>query len=178
MNEIRTEDHPAYQVLPPLNRVVQRDCFQGLSKEAEDQIIQQAIEILNRRMGEPGTAITSPQASKDYLRLNLADKEREHFAVLFLDNQNRVLGRPTVLFSGTVDSASVHPRIIVKAALEANANAVILCHNHPSGDTSPSNADRAITARLKDALALIDVRVLDHIIVGRDAYSFAEGGLL
>ena len=101
----------------------------------------------------------------------------EVFTVLWLDTRHRVLGFEE-LFRGTIDGSSVHPREVVKSALHKNAAACILAHNHPSGISTASNADRAITRRLKDALSLIDVRVLDHIIVGEDCLSFAEAGLL
>ncbi|MEZ8076857.1 DNA repair protein RadC, partial [Vibrio sp. FF112] len=103
--------------------------------------------------------------------------EREVFAVMFLDNQHHLISFEE-LFFGTIDSASVYPREVVKAALKTNAAAVIFAHNHPSGDATPSQADKRITQRLKDALALVDIRVLDHIVIGDSAVSFAERGLL
>lgn len=99
------------------------------------------------------------------------------FAVLLLDNQNRLIEFKE-LFQGTVDAASVYPREVVKVVLEVNAAAVIFAHNHPSGDSTPSQADRRITGRLKDALALVDVRVLDYIVTGDICTSFAERGWL
>jgi len=112
------------------------------------------------------------------VRLHLAKREREVFAVMFLDNRHRLLAYEE-LFFGTIDGASVHPREVVKAALAHNAAAVILSHNHPSGVAEPSQADQRITQRLKDALGLVDVRVLDHLIVGEgEPVSFAERGLL
>jgi DNA repair protein RadC len=123
-------------------------------------------------------ALTSPQAVRDYLALELRGLPREVFACLFLDSQHRVLAFE-VLFQGTLDSTSVHPREVVKAALRHNAAAVILAHNHPSGVAEPSAADRHITQRLKESLALVEVRLLDHFIIGGGTpLSFAERGLL
>jgi DNA repair protein RadC len=111
------------------------------------------------------------------VKLKLATYEHEVFACLMLDNRNRVIAFRE-LFRGTIDGASVYPREVVKQALADNAAAVIFAHNHPSGATEPSQADIAITERLKKALALIDVRVLDHLIVGDEVTSFAERGIL
>ena len=120
----------------------------------------------------------NPRATRDYLRLQLAPRDHEVFAILFLDNRHRVI-EFVPLFRGTIDGASVHPREVVKEALSRNAAAVILAHNHPSGVAEPSQADELITNRLRDALALVDVRVLDHFVVTGDAIvSFAERGLL
>lgn len=111
------------------------------------------------------------------MRFKIGGSEREVFAVMLLDNQHRLIEFKE-LFQGTIDAASVYPREVVKTALKANAAAVIFAHNHPSGDPEPSQADRRITTRLQDALALIDVRVLDHIVVGEQCTSFAERGWL
>ena len=152
--------------------------YKGLEGSADSAIIKQALAILASRIREPDNFITSPQNTRDYLKLQLAEAEREHFAVLFLDNRHGVIGYE-VLFHGTIDGASVHPREIVKRALQVNAAAVILAHNHPSGNPEPSQADIALTGRLKDSLALIDVRVLDHFIVGSsEPVSFSERGLI
>ena len=121
--------------------------------------------------------MTNPQASKDYVKLQLATYEHEVFACLFMDNRHRVIAFEK-LFRGTIDGASVYPREVVKTALSHNAAAVIFAHNHPSGNPEPSQADRQITQRLKDALSLIDVRVLDHLVVGNEVISFAERGYL
>ena len=107
----------------------------------------------------------------------LRDNPAEVFACLFLDNRHRVIAYEE-LFRGTIDGASVHPREVVKRALHFNTAAVILAHNHPSGIAEPSQADERITQRLKDALALVDIRLLDHMIIGDDVVSFAERGLL
>ena len=141
-----------------------------------DEIIHAARSAINRRFRR-GKALSSPKDSRDFLKLRLAHLEHEVFAVLWLDNRHRVLGFEE-LFRGTIDGASVHPREVVKSALQKNAAACILAHNHPSGISTASKADCAITRRLTDALSLIDVRVIDHIIVGEDCLSFAEAGLL
>jgi len=149
------------------------------TKEQKDNaVIRKALRILEDRIiYSTGPTITSPQASMDYARLKLAESEQEIFAVMFLDNRHKVIAWEN-MFYGTVDGASVHPREVVKKALEHNAAACILAHNHPSGISEPSPADKAITDRLNAALALIDVRVLDHLIVGETVTSFAEIGLL
>lgn len=122
--------------------------------------------------------LTSPTDTRDFLRARLRSYPHEVFACLFLDNRHRVISFDE-MFTGTIDSASVHPREVVRRALKHNAAAVILAHNHPSGVAEPSHSDQALTRRLTDALALIDVRVLDHLIVGDgEAVSFAERGLL
>ena len=145
----------------------------------DDQIIQQALLILETRMGysTKTEAFTSPEDSKQYARLQLAELEQEVFCVIFLDNRHRLISFDKMFF-GTIDGASVHPREVVKAALKHNAAAVIFTHNHPSGVAEPSQADQRITTRLVDALTLIDVRVLDHLVVGDGVVSFAERGLL
>lgn len=140
------------------------------------QILEKAAEILEQQYLR-GDALCSPQATRDYLKYRLGAKEREVFSVLLLDSQNRVIAYEE-LFHGTIDSASVYPREIVKTALKANASAVIFAHNHPSGVTTPSEADKRITKRLQEALSLIDIRVLDHFIIGQDTFSFAERGLI
>ena len=113
-----------------------------------------------------------------YLRLTLGERENEVFGAVFMDNRNRVLATEE-LFQGTIDGCSIHARVVVKRALTLNASAVILYHNHPSGEPTPSSADKGMTARLKKALALIDVRVLDHMVVGSEgSVSFAEKGLI
>lgn len=127
---------------------------------------------------EGADLLTSPQATREFLGSRLQDYPYEVFACIFLDNRHRILHFEE-LFRGTIDGASVHPREVVRQALAHNAAALILAHNHPSGVAEPSQADRQITRRLVDALALVDVRVLDHLIVGRgEMVSFAEHGLL
>ncbi len=123
-------------------------------------------------------ALTSPDLVKSYLRLQLQGRDREVFVVIYLDAQNRVL-RIHELFAGTLTQTSVYPREVVKGALASNAAAVIFAHNHPSGIAEPSHADEALTQALKQALALVDIRVLDHLVIGRGAaMSFAERGIL
>lgn len=125
-----------------------------------------------------GASFSSPAAVKEYLRAKLAGFEHEVFAVLFLDTQHRLI-EYAEMFRGTIDSASVYPRELVKEALRLNAAAVIVSHNHPSGNPEPSGADKVLTQRLKEALALVDVRTLDHIVVaGGSTMSFAERGLI
>lgn len=125
-----------------------------------------------------GEAITDPGLTRRYLKCKLGHYRREVFACMFLDNQHRLISYEE-LFFGTIDGASVHPREVVKRVLDNNAAAVIFAHNHPSGIAEPSQADQRITDRLKSALLLIDVRVLDHMIIGEgDVLSFAERGLL
>jgi len=140
-----------------------------------------AIELARRSLHEQlssGTALTSPGGVRDYLRLALGGKEHEVFVCLWLDAQHRVISYQEA-FRGTLTQTSVYPREIVKAALAANAAAVIFAHNHPSGVAQPSQADELLTRNLKEALGLVDVRVLDHFIVaGSQAISFAERGLL
>jgi DNA repair protein RadC len=142
----------------------------------EEDVIFEAIQIYNRCFSR-GEALTSPEKAKDCIKLKLAPFEHEVFLCLFLDNQHRVIACEA-LFRGTIDGASVYPREVVKTALQYNAAALIMAHNHPSGSSEPSQADRAITEKLKAALTLIDVRVLDHFVVGETVYSFAEHGLL
>jgi DNA repair protein RadC len=140
-----------------------------------------AIELARRSTQEElkaGTALTSPGAVRDYLRLSLGGRAHEVFVCLWLDAQHRVI-KFEEPFTGTLTQTSVYPREIVKAALRHNAAAVIFAHNHPSGVAQPSQADELLTANLKEALALVEVKVLDHfIIAGNQAISFAERGLL
>ncbi len=144
----------------------------------EQKVIQNALMILERSFVREPVSLTSPAAVIQYLKLRLGAEEREHFGCLFLDNQHQLI-KFEVISMGTIDAASVYPREVVKAALACNAAACILAHNHPSGMVEPSSTDKHITERLKSAFALIDVRVLDHVIVGPiDNYSFAENGLL
>jgi DNA repair protein RadC len=140
--------------------------------------VKRALSLLEKYLREPGAAFTSTGAARDWLRLQLAGLEREVFVVVYLDNQHRLLACET-LFTGSIRSTEVHPREVVKVALRHNAAAVILAHNHPSGMAEPSQADRIITDRVKTALALVDVHVLDHLIIGGlDVVSFAERGWL
>ncbi|MEX2517491.1 MAG: DNA repair protein RadC [Gammaproteobacteria bacterium] len=143
--------------------------------------LQAGLELGRRYLAatlEREDVLTSPQQTRDFLRSRLRGYTHEVFACLFLDNRHRVISFDE-MFQGTIDSASVHPREVVRRALKHNAAAVILTHNHPSGVAEPSHSDQAITRRLIEALGLIDVRVLDHIVIGDgEAVSFAERGLL
>lgn len=142
---------------------------------------QAALEIGRRYLNETlkrGVELSSPDSTRRFLQSHLRAYGREVFACLFLDNQHRLI-EFRELFSGTIDGASVYPREVVKEVLSLNAAAVIFAHNHPSGIAEPSQADQLITERLKKALDLVDVRVLDHMIVGdTEVLSFAERGLL
>jgi len=149
-----------------------------IATQHEDWIIQQAITLLENRIFKAGPALSSPAAVRDYLRMKLVVEPNEIFAVVFLDSQHQVLAFEP-LFKGTVDQTSVYPRVVVQRALTLNASALILAHQHPSGVTEPSAADRALTERLKATLALVDIRVVDHFVIGKGTpYSFAESGLL
>ena len=142
-----------------------------------DEVLCHARRLLANRVRR-GATMSSPQAVKDHLRLEIGVLEHEVFCVLFLDAQHRIIALKQ-LFRGTVSQTSVYPREVVKEALSVNAAAVILAHNHPSGAAEPSRADEFLTQTLKSALALVDVRVLDHLVVsGADVVSFAERGLI
>ena len=140
------------------------------------QVFEKAAELLEHQYKREHS-FTNPEHTKRYLSMKLGHQEREVFAVLFLDNQHQLISYQE-LFYGTVDSASVYPREVAKAALQANAAAVIFAHNHPSGIAEPSECDKRITTRLVDALKLLDIRVLDHVVVGSPCVSFAERGLI
>ena len=150
----------------------------GPAKFAQLQAI---LELARRHLGERlqrGDLLLNPEATRRYLITTLGDLPHEVFCCLFLDTRHRLICYEE-LFQGTIDGASVHPREVVRRALHHNAAAVILAHNHPSGVAEPSDADQRITRRLKQALQLVDIRVLDHLLVGdRTAMSFAEHGLL
>ena len=125
-----------------------------------------------------GRSLSKPEETRSYLRLRLADYRNEVFGCLFLDNRHRIIA-VRELFQGTIDGASVHPRVVVQQAMEVNAAAMVFFHNHPSGVAEPSRADEMLTRRLSEALALVDVRVLDHFVVsGGESVSFAERGLI
>jgi DNA repair protein RadC len=150
----------------------------GLARYAE---LQAAVEIARRQLTESlrtGPSLASPRATRDFLLARLRDREHEVFCCLYLDNRHRLIHFEE-LFRGTIDGASVHPREVVKQALLWNSAAVIVAHNHPSGIPEPSQADEIITQRVKHALALVDIRLLDHIIVGDGAsVSLAERGVV
>jgi DNA repair protein RadC len=150
----------------------------GTAKYAQ---LQAVLEMSRRALREKlsrGSALSSPQAVRDYLRLKLQDRPHEVFVGVFLDAQNRVLAVEE-LFRGTLTQTSVYPREVVKRALHFNAAALIFAHNHPSGIAEPSRSDESLTQALKQALSLVDVKVLDHFVIGSGAaMSFAERGLL
>lgn len=150
-------------------------------KDQAPEICLVARELLTRWLNEEimaGASLNAPQAVRDYLKMHFAGREFESFVVIFLDAQHRVIAAEE-LFRGTLTQTSVYPREVVKASLKHNAAAVILAHNHPSGVTEPSQSDRMLTDALKQALALVDVRVLDHFVVaGNQTMSFAERGMI
>lgn len=177
---IKSEEHPAYTAR--VDRTWDGETLETLidmpnKADRENEVIRQAKTILYSRMITRGVEITSPQAMTEFLELELAQEEQEVFGVVFLDTRHRVIEFRR-MFYGTIDGASVHPREVAKAALKLNAAAVIFAHNHPSGVAEPSGADIAITEKLKTALALFEVRTLDHIIIGSlgDTVSLAQRG--
>ena len=144
---------------------------------ANEEVLQAARDIMSRKVRR-GTSLRSPQLVKDFLSIKLGDLEHEIFCVLLLDKRQRLI-EYVELFRGTIDGASVHPREVVKLALAKNAAAVVLAHPHPSGVAEPSQADELITSRLREALGLVDIRILDHLIVaGGSVTSMAERGLI
>ncbi|WP_245664250.1 JAB domain-containing protein [Candidatus Propionivibrio aalborgensis] len=151
-------------------------CF--LLNKQERRIVKRAFKVLEKSAVYRSKAMSTPHAVRDYLKLRLVSLEHEEFHVLWLDAQNRVIAFDA-LFTGTITQTAIYPREVVKAGLAHNAAAVVLAHNHPSGIPEPSAADRLLTQELKSALALVDIRVLDHFIVAGDlSTSFAERGLL
>lgn len=171
----------AYGGLRPLLEAGAEDFGRRAGGTARYAQLQAGLELARRYLEATlrrGDVIASPADTRRYLSARLRGHQREVFGCLFLDNRHRVLGFEE-LFYGTIDSAAVHPREIVKRALACNAAALILAHNHPSGVAEPSRADAALTGRVRDALALVDVRVLDHFVVGDgEVVSLAERGLL
>lgn len=143
----------------------------------EQKVIDRANRIIERKLIKEGQTFTSPAAVRQYLRTKISHLQFEVFFVIFLTSQNQVIAMEE-MFRGTIDGAAVYPREVVKAALFHNAAAVIFAHNHPSQFPEPSQADLRITNRLQQALELVDVRVLDHLITGKEIVSFAERGLL
>ena len=143
----------------------------------DDAIIAKALEILEKRI-HAGPVFDSPQTVKDYVTLQLSGREHEVFAIMFLSHTHHLISFD-IMFRGTLSQTSVYPREVVKTALMHNASAVVFAHNHPSGSAEPSRADEYLTNTLKSALQLVDVRVLDHMIVGgATVVSFAERGLI
>ena len=148
-----------------------------ISRNEQDRIIKHALEILKDRHA-PGKTLSSAKDTRNYLKLLLQSERYEVFGCIYLTAQHKVINQNN-LFTGTIDGASVYPRVVVQHCLEYNAAAVLFYHNHPSGDCEPSQADQRITRRLKDALAILDIRVLDHIIInGVNATSMAELGMI
>ncbi len=149
----------------------------GEYRDATHEELLAAVKAAMNQRFRKGRHLASPTDSVDFLKAQLGDLEHEVFCVLWLDNRHHIL-RFDPLFRGTVDGASVHPREVVKEGLAVNAAACVLAHVHPSGIGTPSDADQLITRRLKDALGLVDIRVLDHIIVGEECISMAQRGLI
>jgi DNA repair protein RadC len=170
-----------FGALKPLLQASQTEfCVHRGLGNAKYAQLQAVLEMAKRHLFEQlarGDALCSPQQTRQFLTAQLANYPHEVFACLFLDNRNRVISFEK-MFYGTIDGASVYPREVVKLALKKNAAAVIFAHNHPSGIAEPSRADEQITQRLKEALSLVDIRVLDHFVVGDEVVSFAERGLL
>jgi DNA repair protein RadC len=153
------------------------NCTNGIREASFQEVLEAARLALAKRVRR-GTGFTSPRVTADYLRVRLSALDHEIFCVIYLTKRHQFIACQD-LFRGTIDGASVYPREVLKEALKHNAAAVILAHNHPSGIADPSQADIEITKQLKKALALVDIRILDHIIVaGGDTVSFAERGLL
>lgn len=167
----QTEDRAQYEV--------QREINATATAAVEDEIIARALEILERRMRSSGALLDSPAVVRDWLRLRVGGKPHEEFGVIWLNARHEVI-EAGELFRGTLTQTSVYPREIVKEALRHNAAAVIFYHNHPSGAAEPSTADELLTRSLKDALAMVGTKVLDHFVVTATAAmtSFAERGLL
>lgn len=167
MNTVKSENAAKYEVVFTPDVTVE-----------EDAVIARAMEILRSRMHTPEAVFTASNLVSRYLKLKLAELDHEVFGVLFLDNRHGLI-KDDIIFRGTINAASVYPREVAKEALLCGAAAVIYYHNHPSGHSQPSQADLQITSRLKDALELIDVHSLDHMIVAKDCMiSFAERGLI
>jgi DNA repair protein RadC len=153
-----------------------RDLIGDYRPATPQEILAAARSVINHRY-KRGASVNAPSSVEEYFFQKLSVKEREVFAALFLDQKNQIIAYEE-LFFGTINSASVHPRIVVQKALEHNAAAVIVAHNHPSGQADPSDADRWITRRLIDALELVDVRLLDHFVVGKKCASLAALGFM
>jgi DNA repair protein RadC len=175
MNKIKNEEPPKYF---DQDDKLKDELKAKYIRRSEDDLIAKAKHICKSRLTTFGIAFTSPDIVKDFLTLELSNLESERFDILFLNNQNQLIEH-IPMFSGTIDGASVYPREIMKIALDLNAAALILAHNHPSGICDPSNADIKITTKIKAAMDTVDIRVLDHIIVGgTNTYSFAESGIM
>jgi DNA repair protein RadC len=166
----------------PLAEAIDPHSDRPSAREHEERVreqgtIDRALAILAKRHRR-GETLTSPESVKEYLRLKLADHANEVFGCIFLDNRHRIIVVEDMFF-GTIDGASVHPRVVAQKALAVNAAAAIAYHNHPSGVAEPSQSDLRITQRIKAALDLFSIRVLDHLVVATEgSVSFAEKGLL
>lgn len=172
---IKSEDGATYDVTP----FEEFDKPRHRTKEEEDFLIREALTVLQKRV-KHSHYLTSPDEVRNYLVMKYSGEEREIFGMLLLNNQHMIVSWHE-LFFGTIDGASVYPREVVKLVLKHNAAAVVMFHNHPSGSPIASAADKNITDKLKAALKLIDVRVLDHLIIGAadvKPFSFAENGLV
>ena len=155
----------------------QNGMYETASPITEEELFRSAAEMLMERFRR-GEELCSAHAASRFLLMELGPEQREVFGVIFLDSQHRVISFER-MFWGTINAAAVYPREIVKKGLELNAAAVLLAHNHPSGKSAPSEADQRITENIKSSLALVDIRVVDHIVVGSDSqFSFAEHGFI
>ncbi len=147
-------------------------------ESGEEALLEAALDVLERRFRRSGSALDSPRQGAEYFRMKLACLGREVFAVAYLDHHYRVLATE-VPFAGTLNQCVVHPREVIKQGLGYNAAAILCAHNHPSGLAEPSQADRQLTQRLKEALTLVDIRLLDHFVIGGTQWiSFADQGWL
>jgi DNA repair protein RadC len=152
-------------------------CEEGYRVAEPAEVFDRAQALMSQRYRAGSPILSSPDLTRSYLRMHLGPCEHERFGMLCLDGRHRLI-KIEMLFRGTVSAAAVYPREVVKAALASNASAVVMFHNHPSGQSLPSAADELITRRIRDALAMVDIRVLDHLIVAEEIYSFAEHGLV
>ncbi|WP_285374370.1 JAB domain-containing protein [Pseudomonas sp. lyk4-TYG-107] len=160
--------------IPNNDDLIDEEC----SRYKEDLMVQNAIAALERRMFKGGEKLSHPKDVENYLRLQLAGQTREVLSCIYLDSTHQVLAYEP-LFYGTIDTTSVHPRVILQRALEHHCAAVIMAHNHPSGDINPSGSDLKLTKLVRDLLLKIDVRLLDHFIIGKgEPYSFAAAGCI
>lgn len=151
--------------------------IKNLSKQEQDRLVELALNVLEDRH-LPGKTLTSAKETRNFLKLLLQGERNEVFGCIYLTAQHKIISHAN-LFTGTIDAATVYPRIVAQKCLEHNAAAVLFYHNHPSGDCTPSQADQQITRKLKGALALLDIRVLDHVIVGgSESSSMAELGMI
>jgi DNA repair protein RadC len=150
--------------------------YQTLESISDSELQEEYVKRFTRISGEQ---LRSSRESADHLRSVFADypADQEHFAVVYLDGQNRII-TTEVVASGTINTASIYPRILLKRILELHTVSVLISHTHPSGATTPSSSDRAITRKLRDGLALFDIEVIDHLILGEDFFSFSDQGLL